>query len=39
MSVRSVRRLASGELQLKLEDGDWVPESDIEAFHVDAEGR
>jgi hypothetical protein len=38
MSVTGVRRTSDGEVQVKLDDGDWVPESDVETFHVDADG-
>lgn len=35
MGVRGLRRVAGGELQVKLEDGDWIPESDVETFHLE----
>lgn len=36
MRVTGVRRTPGGELQVRLEDGDWVPESDVETFEVSA---
>ena len=30
-----VRRTAGGELQIHLEDGDWIPDSEVETFQVD----
>jgi hypothetical protein len=32
LRVVGVRRVPGGELQIRLEDGDWVPASDIETF-------
>jgi hypothetical protein len=36
MRVTGIRRMPGGELQVRLEDGDWIPEREVETFEVHA---